>query len=140
MIKHQNTKIKFYQNLGKLFYAIAASDSVVREEEFNKLKELIKKDWFQTDIIDSDSMIEGEKAILNTFKWLNDDNEYDAETCYKSFISFKSNNKKLFNSNVNSLILKTVAKIAASFSGQNKSELIMLAKLNLEFKKHNNEK
>ena len=32
--------IKFYQNLGKLFYAIAVSDGNVRPVEFEKLKHL----------------------------------------------------------------------------------------------------
>jgi len=34
---------KFYQNLGKLFYAIAAIDNNVRVEELDKLKDIVKK-------------------------------------------------------------------------------------------------
>ncbi|MFT5762102.1 MAG: hypothetical protein ACI8WA_001226 [Polaribacter sp.] len=34
----QDTLLVFYQSLGKLFYAIAASDKHVKEIEFNTLK------------------------------------------------------------------------------------------------------
>ena len=72
---------------------------------------------------------------VNTFKWLHSDNEYNAEICYNSFVSFKREHEDLFTSKMKTLILKTAAIIAASFSGQNKSELMMLGKLSIEFKK-----
>ena len=40
----QETIMDFYQNLGKLFYAIAAADNHVDEAEFNALKETVKTD------------------------------------------------------------------------------------------------
>ena len=43
------TSITIYQNLGKLFYAIAAIDRVIRAKEYAKLKELVKKDWVAVD-------------------------------------------------------------------------------------------
>ena len=127
--------IKFYQNLGKLYYAIAASDKVVREEELDKLNETVKKVWLTSNLVRDDVKAEAEHSIINTFKWLNKDNEYDAETCFNSFISYKKENEQLFTEDLKLLILKTANVIASSFSGINKSELIMLAKLNLELKK-----
>lgn len=131
----KTNNITFYQNLGKLFYAIAASDKVVREEELNKLKETVKKVWLTSSIIQNDVKAEAEHSIINTFKWLYQDNEYDAETCFNSFISYKKDHEQLFTNELNALILKTANVIASSFSGKNKSELIMLAKLNLELNK-----
>ena len=127
--------IKFYQNLGKLFYAIAVSDKVVREEELHKLQETVKSVWLTSNLVQDIDKPEAEHSIINTFKWLNRDDEYDAETCFNSFISFKKDNEQLFTKELNSLILKTANIIASSFSGKNKSELIMLAKLNLELNK-----
>jgi hypothetical protein len=127
--------IKFYQNLGKLYYAIAASDKVVREEELDKLNETVKKVWLTSNSVQNDVKAEAEHSIINTFKWLNKDNEYDAETCFNSFIKYKKENDQLFTEELKLLILKTANVIASSFSGINKSELIMLAKLNLELKK-----
>ncbi len=80
---------------------------------------------------------DAENAIIETFNWLCEDEEYNAEACYNSFINFKKENESIFTDHINTLILKTVGKISASFSGQNKSELIMLAKLNIELKSNN---
>lgn len=131
----KTNNIKFYQNLGKLFYAIAASDKVVKEEELNKLKETVKKVWLTSNLVQDDVKAEAEHSIINTFKWLNRDNEYDAETCFNSFLNYKKDHEQLFTKELNALILKTANGIASSFSGKNKSELIMLAKLNLELNK-----
>lgn len=50
----QETIIDFYQNLGKLFYAIAAVDTIVEEAELNVLKEIVKSKWTKVDPIDDD--------------------------------------------------------------------------------------
>ena len=125
---------KFYQNLGKLFYAIAAIDNNVRVEELDKLKDIVKKEWLTTHLIEDDFKMDTEHSIINTFKWLHDDNEYNAKTCYNSFLAFKKEHESLFTDQINTLILKTARAIAASFSKVNKSELMLLAKLNMELK------
>jgi len=78
--------------------------------------------------------MDAEHSIINTFKWLHDDNEYNAKTCYNSFLTFKKEHESLFTDQINTLILKTARAIAASFSKVNKSELMLLAKLNIELK------
>ena len=126
---------KFHQNLGKLFYAVAAIDNNVRVEELDKLKEIVKKEWLTTNLIEEDFKVSAEHSIINTFKWLHDDNEYNAKTCYNSFLTFKNEHESLFTNEINALILKTARAIAASFSKVNKSELMLLAKLDMELKK-----
>ena len=66
----------FYQNIGKIFYAIAAADSIVRDEELNTLKVVVKKEWLINNNFDTDI----EAIIIDTFNWLHHDNEYDSET------------------------------------------------------------
>lgn len=127
--------IRFYQNLGKLFYAIAAIDNKVRNEELNQLIAMVKNEWLTSNIIEDTSKTSAEDAIVNTFKWLHNDKEYDAEVCYKSFLAFKKENEQLFTHKSKALILKTAQAIAFSFAGVNKSELILLTKLNLELNK-----
>lgn len=127
---------KFYQNLGKLFYAIAAIDNNVRVEELDKLKDIVKKEWLTTHLIEDDFKMAAEHSIINTFKWLHDDNEYNAKTCYNSFLTFKKEHESLFTNDIKALILKTARAVADSFSKVNKAELILLAKLNMELKKH----
>lgn len=127
--------IKFYQNLGKLFYAIAAADKQVREIEFNKLKKLVKKQWLDVDIIEDDYHTDAAYQIEIVFDWLNEENNLEANSCFNDFINYKNEQNHLFTDSIKKLILKTAGLIAASFAGINKSELIMLAKLDLELKK-----
>ena len=70
-----NIAFQFYQNLGKLFYAIVAIDNSVRDEEFNTLKKLVKTNWTNKNLIGDDSEIDLETIVLDTFRWLRDDNE-----------------------------------------------------------------
>lgn len=125
---------EFYQNLGKLFYAIAAADNNVRDEELDKLKAVINEEWLTNNSIEDRLKINVEDSIISTFKWLRSDNEYNAEACYNSFIAFKKKHELLFTRDINILILKTARVVAASFSRVNKSELIMLARLDIELK------
>lgn len=127
--------LKFYQNLGKLFYAIAAADKIVREAEFNKLKTLVKKQWLDIDVIEDEYDTDAAYQIEIVFDWLNNEKNLDAKSCYDDFVNYKNEQSHLFTDNVKKLILKTAGLIADSFSGINKSELIMLAKLDLELKK-----
>ena len=105
--------------MGKIFYT----------------KEMVKKEWLTTNYIHDDLKLNAENSIINTFRWLHDDNEYDADTCYNSFLNFKKEHEWLFTNDINKLILKTARTIAASFSKVNKSELMLLAKLDMELKK-----
>jgi len=130
--------LEFYQNLGKLFYAVAAADNNIREEELDQLKEKVKKVWLTSNLIDDAFKDSAEASIINTFRWLQQDNEYDAEACFNGFISFKKENEQLFTSEIISLIIKTAEAIANSYSAVNKGELILLTKLKLELKKTSN--
>jgi len=125
---------RFYQNLGKLFYAIAAADKKVRNEEYDKLREIVRADWLTVDELEDDFQTDAAYQIEIVFDWLNTEDTLDAETWFDEFIQFNEENAPLFTKPIQDLILKTAHAIAASFSGKNKSELIMLARLNLSFK------
>jgi hypothetical protein len=127
--------LKFYQNLGKLFYAIAASDKKVRIVEVEKLKELVKNQWLDVDIIEDTFGTDAAYQIEIVFNWLNQEEFLNVESCFNDFISYKNEQTHLFTDEVKHLILRTAESIAFSFSGINKSELIMLVKLNMELNK-----
>lgn len=135
MNSENNITLQFYQNLGKLFYAIAAVDNNVKEEEIRAVKKLVENHWLQTATKNTTTKSDAKNAILDTFNKFCSYKEYQPEACYDSFINFKKENESIFTDAINSLILKTTREIATSFSGQNKSELIMLAKLDIELKK-----
>lgn len=127
--------LKFYQNLGKLFYAIAAVDDKVNNAEISKLKELITEEWLAIDNLEDLSVADAANQIEIVFDWLSNDHKFNVKACYDDFVNFKIDNNHLFTNKIKKLILKTANAIAESFSGKNKSELILLAKLNIELNK-----
>lgn len=127
--------LKFYQNLGKLFYAIAAADKNIREAEISKLKEIVKNEWLAVDDLEDDFGTDAAYQIEVVFDWLINEEDFDIEACYNDFVTYKNNQPHLFTKKVKHLILKTANAIAASFSGMNKSELMLLAKLTIELNK-----
>lgn len=131
----EELSVRFYQNLGKLFYAIAAADNVVRNAEYAQLKQLVQREWLAVDALEDLFGSDAAYQIEIVFDWLHREENLDAKSCYSDFILFKKHHASLFNPAINSLILKTANAIAESFSGKNKSELILLAKLQSELKK-----
>lgn len=130
METQKQLSLKFYQNLGKLFYAIAAVDKEVRESETSKLKECVRKLWLNVDDLEDSFGTDAAYQIEIVFDWLHSDDELNSKACYDDFVNFKNDHKDLFSKNIKRRILQTANAIAESFSGKNKSELILLAKLN----------
>lgn len=135
MMVKKELSLNFYQNLGKLFYAIAASDGNVRKVEIDKLKSIIKEHWLTIDDLKDPLGTDAAYQIEVVFDWLNNDEERNVKACFDDFVAYKRKQSHLFTEDVRSLIIKTAASIAYAFSGINKSELIMLAKLDIELKK-----
>ena len=131
----QNTIISFYENLGKLFYAIAAADTIVEEVEFNVLKETVKNKWTKVDPVDDDFHSDAAYQIETVFDWLNNEGFSDSETCYNAFVEFKQEHPSLFTEDIKRLIIKTATKIAESVADVDKLELKLVAKLSIELKK-----
>lgn len=121
---------KFYQHLGKLFYAIAASDKVIKKEEIDTLKNIVGKQWVPIDDYQDEFGTDMAYQIEIIFDWL-EENQPDALLAFEEFSDFKKEHEKLFTPGINNLILNTAEAIAASFAGKNKSELIMLSKLKI---------
>lgn len=132
-MNYKKLNINFYQNIGKLFYAVAIVDKTVRKEEFNELRSIVKKEWLAVDDIEDDYKTDAAYQIEIVFDWLMS-RKLDANTCYEEFITYKQAHNHFFTEKLNTLILKTANAIAAAFAGKNKSELIMLAKLSMELK------
>lgn len=119
---------KFYQNLGRLFYAIAAADGIVRKEEVDSLKRIVREEWLDLDDYTDEFGTDSAFQIEIIFEWL-DANKPDPQEAFQNFMEFQTENKELFNKQINDKILAASRKIAAAFRGKNKSELVMLARL-----------
>lgn len=131
MENDKKLNIKFYQNLGKLFYAVAAIDKNVRKEEFDRLKEIVKEQWLDIDAIEDDFFSDAAYQIEIVFDWLYDKKEIDVSTYFNEFVSYRNEQSHFFTEPIKQLILKTADAIASSFAGKNKSELILLARLKI---------
>ncbi|AOW19540.1 tellurite resistance TerB family protein [Urechidicola croceus] len=121
---------QFYQNLGKIFYAVAASDKVVRDEEFQTLKEVIKSHWMDIDNIEDEFGMDSALQIEIVFDWFNaNENELHADDCFNDFKDFKKEHESIFTPKVERTIWRTCIAIADAFYGKNKAEKEMLAKI-----------
>lgn len=124
------TAATFYQNLGKLFYAIAAADNIVRAEEVATLKELVEKEWLKVDKINDEFGTDTAYQIEIIFDWL-DENKPNANDAFNDFKEYRRDHENLFDPEIDKLIWKTADGIAASFGGKNKEEEDMLSRLKI---------
>ena len=126
MKNNQDRTTLFYKKLGELFYAIASADGSVETTEIDALKAVVEQEW---------SHLKEARGIVSMFDWLNNTKSYDADVCFDSFLSYLRENNKRFTPQIKTLVLQTANTIASRFSGRNKSELILLAMLDIELKK-----
>lgn len=122
------TQRLFYNQLGKLFYSIAAADKTIVEEEINTLKQIVNTDWLALDGAKDKSEVDAMRQIKIAFEQLKQQ-EVNVYSCLEEFKTFKELHPHLFTDDVKQLIWKTVNSIASSFARKNKSELVFLSKL-----------
>ena len=125
----KNKRKQFYQNLGKLFYSIAIADKKVHATEVKKLREAVDKQWLDVDKVTDEFGTDAAYQIEIIFDWLLEQEEKESDTYFEEFRSYYKENTSEFTDSIKGLIWKTADGIAASFSGKNKSELVLLAKL-----------
>jgi hypothetical protein len=120
----------FYQKMGELFYAIAASDKVVRKTEYEALRKLVRSEWSSLDHYEDEFGVDASYQMEITFDWF-DYKTMNANDCFNNFKYYIKEKPQLFTTKMKQLIWKTANAIARAFAGKNKSELIMLAKLKI---------
>ncbi len=126
----QKTMNELYENLGKLFYAIAICDGSIHMKEWDKVKEIVKADWLYVDEFTDRYGTDAANLIEIVFDGLME-YEKTSKECFQEFKDFYEEHPHAFSKEIKSLAKKTANAIAASFAGKNKSELIMLSKLEL---------
>ena len=130
----EKTQVLLYQEIGQLFYAIAAADKVVRKAEYETLRKLVKQEWSSLGEYTDEFGVNAVYQMEIVFDWF-DYEQLDANDCFESFADYYKGHKKLFSEAQKQLIWKTANAIANSFSGTNKSELILLTKLHFLLQK-----
>lgn len=123
------TMVHFYQQLGKIFYSIAAVDGTVRKEEIIRLKKIVQREWLPFEHTFDEFGSDSAYQIEIVFDWLTK-NKWDYDQTLPDFKIFRSEHDSLFTPKVNALIMKTAEAIAKAFSGKNKSEHVLISQLN----------
>lgn len=123
-----------YQNLGKLFYAVAMADHSIHMKEMEKLNEVVRDNWLDVDDIEDEYGSDAAFQIISVFDRLLE-YEKDSDAVYEEFEAFYMDHKIWFTPEIKNLAMSTSRAIAASFYGSNKSELILLGRLQLLFSK-----
>jgi len=124
----EQTMIRFYQQLGKVFYSIAAADNIISKAEILILKKIVKKEWLPLENNLTEFGDDAAYQIEIVFDWLLE-NDSDNMDIIIEFEDFRKEHPSLFTPKTNDLILKTAAEIVASFSNENKSEMEFIKEL-----------
>ncbi len=134
MKSSDSTMLSFYQLLGRVFYAAAQADKVVREEEVETLKKLVREIWLDledaTDAFNEDAAYQ----IEIVFDYLLQ-NDLDADSVLQELTDFKNEHSSVFTPEVVEMIMTTTSKIISSFAQTNKSEVVYLSQLHMILRK-----
>ncbi|NOT36574.1 MAG: hypothetical protein HOP11_04295 [Saprospiraceae bacterium] len=126
----ENRIASFYSNIGNILYSVAACDKVVQKEEILNVRKLLQKDWLIAEKSLKDLEEDSAQKIQNYFYSLLEQSP-DPQECFNEFKAFYESNKDMFSKTINDWIINTTSAIAFSFSKNNKSELVMLSKIQI---------
>ena len=128
MLNSEKIGNEFYQNLGKLFYAVAMADNNVRPKEVERLRKYVRQFWLDVDDFEDEFHTDSAYQIEIVFDWLESE-EKDGDDYFKEFEEFYNEHPEKFSDKLKKLIVETAESIASSFAGKNKSEMLIIFKL-----------
>ena len=128
MLNSEKIGNEFYQNLGKLYYAIAMIDGTVRASEIRRLRKYVRQHWLEVDGMEDEFGTDSAFQIEIVFDWLQEE-EKEGSTYFSEFETFYKEHPEKFGTKTKNLIIETADSIASSFAGKNKSEIFFLQQL-----------
>lgn len=128
MLNSEKIGNEFYQNLGKLFYAVAMADNNVRPKEVERLRKYVRQFWLDVDDVEDEFHTDAAYQIEIVFDWLKDE-EKEGDEYFNEFKDFYKDHPKKFSESLKKLIVETSESIASSFAGKNRSEMLTIFKL-----------
>jgi hypothetical protein len=120
-----HTLSAFYQKLGYLFYAVAAADRHIVQEEVNALHKLVLEDWISLEKSTDQFGTDAAYQIEITFDLIRD-RELSADKAFTVFEEWYHEHADLFDADVINRIHHSMSRIATAFHGANKSEMAMV--------------
>jgi hypothetical protein len=112
---------KLYENLGYLFYAVAAADQHVQRDEIEKLKTLVGKEWLPLENSIDPYGTDAAHYISIAFEYLLTES-MPSEEAYKVFADYYTQTNAALPKDLKRKIKTTATAIASSFGGRTKSE------------------
>lgn len=112
---------KIYEQLGYLFYSIAASDKHVMKQESEILKKEIEKEWIPLEDSTDEFGTDAANYIYFTFDRLSD-MDFSPREAFDSFKAYFETHANAFTPDVRSRIQRTVSHMANAFAHKTKTE------------------
>ncbi|MAZ28745.1 MAG: hypothetical protein CL868_16925 [Cytophagaceae bacterium] len=128
MEKAEDVGVAFYEVMGRLFYAIVASDGVVTASEQKCLKRMVCSHWVCIEEVKDKFCSCKPTEIIHAFEYALF-KRLRCDACFNEYLSFKNENPELFAPVVKKLIWTTANVIVHAFPGLNRSEAQMLIRL-----------
>jgi hypothetical protein len=112
---------KIYENLGYLFYAIAAADQRVHPAEIEKLRALIAREWLPLENSIDSYGTDAAHYINISFEYLLNEG-IPANEAYSVFSDYYQQHQAAFSKDLKKKISTTASAIAKAFADRNKNE------------------
>ncbi|WP_420601139.1 hypothetical protein [Flagellimonas sp.] len=128
MLNSEKIGNEFYQNLGKLYYAMAMTDGSVRPVEVKRLRKYVRQHWLEVDGMEDEFGTDSAFQIEIVFDWLQEE-EKEGSAYFSDFETFYKEHPEKFGPKIKKLVIETADSIASSFAGKNRSEIVFLQQL-----------
>jgi hypothetical protein len=123
-INYQN----IYEKLGYLFYAIAASDQNVRQEEIEKMRLLVSKEWLPMEKSTDKYGTDAAHYISISFDYLMSES-IPPDEAFDVFSDYYQIHSGAFSKDLKHKIKTTASAIADAFAHRNKNEKKYITRL-----------
>ena len=119
---------RFYSEVGKLLYAIAAANGIVNREEYKKLRDIVEKklvpEEHSTDQFGTDSAYYAEIEFDILLE-----QSADSTACFNSFCNYVEAHRTAFDAHLQAMTLNLTKELAHVDQGTNAKETEMIKKL-----------
>jgi hypothetical protein len=123
----------FYQELGKLLFAVAQADGTISKKELKALHESVLSDILPLEDSTDEFGTDAAFYVEMQFETL-EVNNANPDECFQSFVDYVKEHHTAFNEELKQLVIKVSEKIANSYYGTNSKEQKLLNELREKLK------
>jgi uncharacterized tellurite resistance protein B-like protein len=123
----------FYQELGKLLFAVAKADGTISKKELKALHESVLSDILPLEDSTDEFGTDAAFYVEMQFETL-EVNNANPDECFQSFVDYVKEHHTAFNEELKQLVIKVSEKIANSYYGTNSKEQKLLNELREKLK------